>query len=154
MPSKKYIVNLNENEKSMLTEMITKGKHSARKITRARILLLSDKYPEWNDLRIAEALQISVPTIERTRKKCVMNSLEAVFNESRERDYERKLDGKGEAHLIALACSEAPEGKTRWSLQMLADKLISLGVVESISHECVRQTLKKTKLNHGLKSLG
>jgi hypothetical protein len=118
--------------------------------TRARILLkadVSEDGPGWPDEKIAEALDITVQTVERVRKQLVEEGLEAVL---RRRKYiqkvsRKKLDGDGEAHLIALACSEAPEGYTRWSLRLLAGRMVELGYVENISHEAVRRVLKKTR---------
>jgi transposase len=117
--------------------------------TRARILLkadISEGGPGWPDDKIAEALDVTVQTVERVRKQLVEEGLEAVL---RRRKYVQtvslnKIDGDAEAHLIALACSEAPEGYTRWSLRLLADRMVELGYVESISHEAVRRALKKT----------
>jgi transposase len=117
--------------------------------TRARILLKADVGeggPSWPDEKIAEALDVTVQTVERVRKQLVEEGLEAVL---RRRKYKqkvsrKKLDGDAEAHLIALACSEAPTGYTRWSLRLLAERMVELGYIESISHEAVRRALKKT----------
>ena len=146
---KKYIVCLSGEERKSLKSLISSGKGPARMFTRARILLKADVGeggPGWPDEKIAEALDVTVQTIERVRKQLVEEGLEAVL---RRRKYiqkvsRKKLDGDAEAHLIALACSETPEGYTRWSLRLLADRMVELGYVESISHESVRRVLKKT----------
>ena len=146
---KKYIVRLSGEERESLSTMVSSGKGPARMFTRARILLkadISEGGPGWPDDKIAEALDVTVQTIERVRKQLVEEGLEAVL---RRRKYvqkvsRKKIDGDAEAHLIALACSEAPEGYTRWSLRLLADRMVELGYVESISHEAVRRALKKT----------
>lgn len=139
---KKYIVDLTKDEKKKIKEIISSGKHSARKIRRAHILLKADE--GWTDIKIAKALTVDTSTVERTRKQFVEESFEAVINGRKsKRVYKRKLDGKQEAQLIAVACSKAPEGSVRWTLHMLADKMVQLGYVGSISHETVRKTLKK-----------
>ena len=146
---KKYIVCLSKEERESLTNLISKGKGPARMFTRARILLKTDigeGGPGWQDEKISEALDVTVQTIERVRKQLVEEGLEAVL---RRRNYiqkvsRKKVDGDVEAHLIALSCSEAPEGYSRWSLRLLADKMVELGFIESISYEAVRRTLKKT----------
>ena len=146
---KKYIVRLSREERKSLKSLITSGKGPARIFTRARILLKADvgeEGPGWPDEKIAEALDVTVQTIERVRKQLVEEGIEAVL---RRRKYmqkvsRKKLDGDAEAHLIALACSETPEGYSRWSLRLLANRMVELGYVESISHEAVRRVLKKT----------
>jgi hypothetical protein len=146
---KKYLVRLSKEERKLLTSLISSGKGPARMFTRARILLKADigeDGPGWRDEKISEALDVTVQTVERVRKQLVEEGLEAVL---RRRKYiqkvsRKKVDGDVEAHLIALSCSEAPEGYSRWSLRLLADKMVELGYVESISHEAVRRTLKKT----------
>ena len=155
MPAKRYFVNLTQKEKKELQTLISSGKSKARVQTRARILLLCDKHPNWSDKKIAEALLCSVPTVERTRKRCVEESFEdALYDKKRNRIYERKLDAAGEAQLVTLACSNPPEGRSSWTMQLLADELVALNVVDSISDETVRRTLKKTKLNLGVKKVG
>ena len=147
---KKYIVRLSGEERESLSTMVSSGKGPARMFTRARILLkadISEGGPGWPDDKIAEALDVTVQTVERVRKQLVEEGLEAVL---RRRKYvqkvsRKKIDGDAEAHLIALACSEAPEGYTRWSLRLLAGRMVELGYVESISHEAVRRALKKTR---------
>ena len=146
---KKYLVRLSKEECKLLTRLMSSGKGPARMFTRARILLKADigeDGPGWCDEKISEAFDVTVQTVERIRKQLVEEGLEA---ELRRRKYiqkvsRKKVDGDVEAHLIALSCSEAPEGYSRWSLRLLADKLVELGYVESISHEAVRRTLKKT----------
>ncbi len=153
MPAKKYKVTLSAEECQTLKELVSKGKASARKITRARILLLADETEagkSWTDSRISEALGVSTRTVERIRQACVENGLEAALNHKQPYRSRRKcLDGEGEARLVQLACSQPPEGRDRWTLQMLADKLIELEIVETISDETVRTTLKKTNLSLG-----
>ena len=147
MPAKKYIVDLTSEERQKLLELTRKGKQSVRKIRRARILLKADQ--GWKDREIMAALDTSSTTVERTRKRFVEGGLEKALNEDPRPGQRRKLDGRGEAHLIALACSQAPAGHSHWTLRLLADELVELGVVESISHETVRQTLKKTRSSPG-----
>lgn len=153
MPAKKYIVALTSEERQTLKKLISTGKAAAYKINRARILLKADINQDvggWADQVISEALDISVATIERVRKQLVEEGFEAVLNyKQRKRNKPRSLDGKKEAHLIAIACSEAPEGKARWTLRLLSDRMVELGYVEQISHETIRQTLKKTNLSLG-----
>lgn len=145
---KKYIVELSAEERNQLQEIISSGKHSARKIGRARALLKSDE--GWSDSRIAEALDISIPTLERTRKLLVEEGLNPALNGRKsKRVYARKLDGEKEAHLIALACSEPPEGNAKWTLRLLADQMVQLEYIDEVSYETVRQTLKKTNLSLG-----
>jgi DNA-binding transcriptional regulator YhcF (GntR family) len=146
---KKYIVRLTGEERESLKSLVSSGKGPARMFTRARILLKADVGeggPGWPDEKIAEALDVTVQTVERVRKQLVEEGLGAVL---RRRKYiqkvsRKKLDGDAEAHLVALACSEAPEGYTKWSLRLLAGRMVELGYVESISHEAVRRVLKKT----------
>lgn len=146
---KKYIVRLSGEERKSLKTLVSSGKGPARMFTRARVLLKADVGeggPGWPDEKIAEALDVTVQTIERVRKQLVEEGLEAVLSRRKyiQKVSRKKLDGDAEAHLIALACSETPEGYTRWSLRLLADRMVELGYVESISHEAVRRVLKKT----------
>jgi transposase len=145
---KKYIVTLTDEERDQLGQLIRAGKAAARKLTHARILLKADSGgggPGWDDAQIAESLDVGRATVERVRRQFVEEGLEAALVRRRpRRDYERRLDGAGEAHLIALTCSQAPEGRQRWTLQLLADKMVSLGYVDQLSRETVRRTLKKT----------
>jgi len=153
MPAKKYKVTLTDDVRQDLTTLVSKGKAAARKITRARILLLADESeagPSWSDDRIVEALSISRRTVERTREKWVESGLEAALNHKRtSRPQTKRLDGEAEARLVQLACTEAPDGRERWTMQLLADKLIELEIVETVSDETVRTTLKKMNSNPG-----
>jgi len=141
MPAKKYIVELKAEERKALSELTSKGELSARKMKRALILLRADD--GWIDNDIMAAFNTCRSTVERTRKRFVEGGLDKALNEDPRPGQRRKLDEKGQAHLIAMACSEAPGGREHWPLRLLADRLVELGVVESISHEAVRQALKK-----------
>lgn len=151
MPKKKYIVNLTSEEREALDTLISSGIASARKLTRARILLKADE--GWTDRRISEALDVGTATVERVRKRFVeWGGIEAIERRKPRRQYERKIDGDAEARLVALACSAPPKGRTRWTLHLLADKLVTLEEVDinSVSYETVRQVLKKTGLSLGV----
>ena len=141
MPAKKYFVELEPVEREAVLELTKKGELSARKMKRAQILLKADE--GWKDDDIMAALNTSRSTVERTRKRFVEGGLDRALNEDPRPGQRTKLDEKGQAHLIAIACSEAPGGRDHWTLRLLADRLVELGVVESISHEAVRQALKK-----------
>ena len=145
---KRYLVTLTAEEREELTRMTSAGKAAARKLTRARILLLADEAegaPAKSDPEIVDALGCGRATVERVRKQFVEQGLEAVLTRKPTiRTYENRLDGRAEAHLIALACGAPPEGRARWTLRLLADRMVALGYVESVSHETVRLTLKKT----------
>jgi transposase len=141
MPAKKYIVKLESDERTQLLDLTGKGAIGARKMKRAQILLKADE--GWKDKDIIKALNTSRSTVERTRKRFVEGGLDKALNEDPRPGQRTKLDGAAEAQLVALACSDAPGGRDHWPLRLLADKLVELGVVESISHEAVRQTLKK-----------
>lgn len=145
---KRYLVTLTDEERGGLEHLIRAGKGAVRKLTRARILLEADcgaGGPDWDDASIAESLEVGIATIERTRKQFVEEGVEAALTRRRpQREYQRKLDGDAEAHLIALACGEAPPGHARWTLRLLADQMVALEYVDTVSHEAVRQTLKKT----------
>jgi len=142
MARKKYYVNLNEEERQMLKDQTGKGTLKARQFKRAMILLKADQ--GMKDAQIMTEVSVSRPTVERIRKRFVEGGLEKALNEDPRPGQARKLDGRGEAVLIATACSQAPEGHAQWTLRLLAGKLVELEVVDSISHETVRQTLKKT----------
>ncbi len=145
--AKKYVVRLTRGERKMLLRVVKVGKGAARKLMHARVLLKADADgPDWTDVRISDALDVGVRTIESLRKRFVEEGLESALNRKKQLRPSRMptLDGDGEAHLVALACSEAPNGRTRWTLRMLADRLVALEVVDSISYETVRQALKKT----------
>lgn len=138
---KKYIVDLDKRERNRLEDLTTKGKSGAREIRRARILLLADE--GRIDKEIASFLGAAVTTVERVRKRFVEEGLESALSERRRPGAARKLDGRQEAYLMALACSETPEGRGRWSMRMLADRLVELDVVDDISGETVRRALKR-----------
>jgi hypothetical protein len=151
---KRYIVELTEDERGSLKGLISSGTAPARMLNRSRILLKADAGEHsgeeaLSDDAIAGMLETSAATVGRVRTRFWRQGLEAALERSApDRVYERSLDGRAEARLIALACSEAPEGRDRWSLRLLADKAVELGVVESVSHETVRKTLKKTSSSH------
>ena len=149
---KKYPVILNEAQREQLKSLIAAGTAPARKLTHARILLKADQSPEgpsWVDEQVADAVEVSQPTVARVRKQYFEEGLEAALNRRPpNREYHRKLDGEQEARLIALACSEPPEGQVRWSLRLLADKLMELEIVEEVSYQTVRRTLKKIPSSH------
>jgi transposase len=150
---KRYRVTLTEEERAELQTMVSAGMAAARKLVRARILLLADEAdggPAKPDSEIADVLGCGRATVERARTQFVEEGIEATLNpKPTTRTYERRLDGKAEAHLVALVCGAPPEGRARWTLRLLADRMVGLGHVESVSHEAVRQTLKKTNLNRG-----
>jgi transposase len=145
---KKYIVTLTEVERRMLQTMLSRGKAAARKLMHARILLKADAGPDgsdWNDGAIAQALEVGRATVERVRKEFVEEGLEAALERRKpRRQYELRLDGDDEAHLVALACQKPPEGRSRWTLRLLADRMVELEYVEQVSYQTVRRTLKKT----------
>ena len=154
----RYVVRLNGAERQCLIDLVTTGKRAAATLTRARILLKADVGPEgdaWDDESIADAFETCLSTVHRVRQAFVEEGLEEALHRKKPtgRQY-RKLDGAQEARLIAVACGAAPEGQARWTLRLLADKLVELQVVESISPECVRATLKKTTSSRGCKSNG
>ena len=149
MPHKKYLVTLTPEERHWLTGLVSAGKRSALTITRARILLKADQAdggPAWDDAAIAEALDCSARTIERVRQRFVERGLEQALGRKPQGrpSRGRKFDGAAEARLIALACSQPPEGRARWTLKLLAGRLVALEVVDGISYETVRRTLKQT----------
>lgn len=158
MAKKKYIVSLTTEERETLEQLTTTGKATAYRMNHARILLKADTNQEgggWTDEDISQALDISVATIERVRQRLVETNLEtALSRQEQQQRKPRRLDGEQEAHLIALTCGEAPEGQARWSLRLLADRMVELDYVESVSHETVRQTLKKTTLSLGCENAG
>jgi transposase len=149
MPQKKYVVALAAAEREHLTRLVSSGKRSARAVTRARILLLADQDdggPAWDDARIAEALGCGVRTVERVRQRLVERGFEAALahKPQDQPSRPRKLDGRAEAHLVALACSAPPDGKPAWTLKLLAGRLVELELVDGVSAETVRRVLKKT----------
>jgi len=151
--NKKYIVTLTAEERTMLEEMTRSGKAAARKLTHARVLLKADVAaggPGWPDEQIAGALDVSASTVRRLRLLFVEEGLDLALNpRPAQRAYPTKLDGAGEAHLIALTCGAPPEGHARWSTRLLADRFVALGHVEALSHETVRRTLKKASCSPG-----
>lgn len=153
MPAKKYRVTLTNEERQTLTALVNKGKGLAGKLKRARILLMADEAQDgggWKDDDIVQALHTSRRTVERTREKCVEMGVEAAINHTQPRKTRGKvLDGAAEARLVQLACSQPPDGHEQWTLQLLADQLIELEVVESVSYETVRTRLKKMNLSLG-----
>ena len=147
-----YRVVLTEAQRADLRGLVGSGVASARTLTRGRILLKANHGeggPGWSDAAIAGALDVHPSTVSRVRRQFVTEGLTATLARKRpERIYERRLDGRQEAHLIALACATPPDGHAQWSLRLLADEVMRLEVVDTISHETVRQTLKKTISNH------
>nr|QEO73783.1 transposase [uncultured bacterium] len=146
MPKKKYVITLTDAERAQLQQLLRGGKAATRKVTRARILLKAAD--GWADQRIAEALNIGRATVERTRQRFVEENLAALDERPRPGN-KPKLDAKAEARLIAEACSAAPDGQKRWTLQLLADRVVQLQLAESYSYEAVRRVLKKTNSSRG-----
>ena len=150
---KKFPVTLTDCQRDHLQQLIAAGTAPARKLTHARILLKADSSPgapKWTDDAIADAVEVSQPTVARVRRQFVEQGLEAALNRrAPRRAYVRKLDGEQEARLVALACGAPPSGRARWTLQLLADKLVELEIVEAISDQTVRRTLKKTGSSPG-----
>ncbi len=154
MPQKRYLVTLTPEEREQLSGLLSARKRSALTLARARILLKADQAdggPAWPDDRIAEALDCGVRTIERVRQRFVERGLEAALGRKPQDrpSRERKLDGRAEARLIALACSQPPDGRAAWTLQLLADQLVELKIVDSVCDETVRRALKKTRSSRG-----
>lgn len=152
-PTKLYHVTLTTDERAELDRMIRVGRGEAAKLTKARILLAADEAdggPAESDTQIMKGLRVSKNTVCRVRERFVEQGVEAALSRKPSiQVHARKLDGRGEAHLVALACSKPPEGRSRWTLQLLADQMVSLNYIDTISYETVRQMLKKTKLNLG-----
>lgn len=150
---KKYVVTLTAEERRSLRALVSSGKGAARKLTHARILLKADSVagaPNWNDAGISEGLEVGHATVERVRKRFVEEGLEAALVRRKSPPARRrKLDGEAEAHLIALACSEPPAGRTRWTMKLLAGRMVALEYVDTLSDETVRRTLKKTNSSPG-----
>jgi transposase len=152
MPKKHYVVNLTNEERHQISELTRKGTIAARKLARAHILRLADEGK--SDAEIVEALGVGPSTVERTRKKYVEGGLDEALNERPRPGVPRKLSEKGEAYLIALSCSTPPADQVKWTMQLLADRLVEVGVVDEISDETVRRTLKKTCSSRGKSSNG
>jgi transposase len=151
---KKYRVTLTADERRHLATLIAAGRAAAQKLAHARILLKADQAdggPGWTDDRIAEAVEVSTDTVARVRQRFVEDGLDAALSRKPQArpSRERKLDGRAEARLIALACSAPPDGRTRWTLTLLADRLVELHVVDAVGRETVRQTLQKTRSSRG-----
>jgi transposase len=150
--AKRYRVTLDESEREELGRLLSRGKADVRRLKHAQILLKADESdggPGWPDERVAEAVGCGTATVERVRRRFVEEGLELALSPYRtpRREYRTKLDGDQEAKLIATACSAPPEGRSRWTLRLIADRLVELQVVASIAHETVRQALKKTNSN-------
>jgi transposase len=145
--AKRYVIELTEEEQTQLRDLLRRGKASVRMVTRARVLLKADE--GRTDEAIAAALDVGTATVGRIRRRFVEEGLERALRERPRPGQRRRLSGKQEAHLIAVACSTPPEGRARWTLRLLAGKVVELGFVPSISPETVRQVLKKTNSSHG-----
>jgi transposase len=146
----KYIIVLNEEQRQQLEKITSSGIAPARQMKRAQILLKSDVHTNWSYERISEAFTVSAVTIAKVRKSFVEQGLKATLQRKKPaRAYEYALDGEGEAHLIALACSEPPTGRAQWSLRLLQDRFVKLGYVDNISYETIRRVLKKTNSSPG-----
>jgi len=149
----KYFVKLTCEERAHLEKLVSSGSAPARKLRRARILLksdCSDGGPNWTYEAICTAFDVNSLTVTNVRKAFAEGGLENALNRKKpNREYLHRLDGSAEAHLMALACSDAPEGYERWTLRLLQERFVKLEIVESVSHETIRSTLKKRKLNLG-----
>jgi hypothetical protein len=149
----KYVVRLTKEERDELQGIVRRGKVAAAKRRRAQMLLKADAGPDGSgptDEQVAQAIEVSTRAVNRVRKAYVEEGLSAAIErQPRRAQQQRKLDGAAEAYLVAVACSPPPAGQARWTLQLLSDKLVEFEVVESISRECVRQTLKKTRSSRG-----
>jgi len=158
LPKKLYVVELTEEERECLNGLVSKGKAPAYKRRHAQILLKSDAAadaPGWTDQQIVEAFDVSSSTVERVRERFVEEGLEAAINRKKQANRKpRTIDGDAEAYLIALACSKPPEGSLRWTLKMLAGRLVELHLVETVSRETVRRTLKKRRPSPGCSGSG
>ena len=149
----KYSVLLTEAERAWLHTLVSQGHASARRLTHARILLKANQGeagPGWTDAAIAGALAVGLSTVARVRQRFAEAGLDAALDrKTPDREYRRKLDGEQEAHLVALACSTPPTGRKRWTLRLLAERLVALEVVDAVSHETVRQVFKQTSSSRG-----
>lgn len=152
MAGKKYVVDLSSAERETLLTLISQGTPAARKVTRARILLQADR--GLGDTAIAQGLNTSVSTVEQIRQRFVEGGLDNALNERRRPGQKRRLSGEASAYVVATACSRAPDGHQHWTLRLLADKVVELGLVESVSPETIRQVLKKMTSNPGRKPNG
>ena len=149
---KKYIVTLSDEERQQLTESVSKGKNSARIIRRANILLAADD--GLSNEEIASRMKCGLATVSRTKQRYVEKGVEGALSDKQRPGQPEKLNGKAKAHLVALACSEPPDGRSTWTLTLLGDRLVELNIVESISPNCVRSYLKKTNVSLGSTSSG
>jgi DNA-binding transcriptional ArsR family regulator len=151
--NQKYVVKLSKSEREQLEKMLASGTERARALTRARILLKSDGSEagaKWTYAQICEAFDVTQVTVSKVRKAYAEQGLEAAIRRKKpDREYLPRLDGQAEAHLVALACGEPPEGQARWTLRLLQEKMVELEIVESVSHETVRKTLKKMSSSLG-----
>ena len=149
----KYKVTMTGEERARLEAMISAGKGAARRLCHARILLKVDAGPEgsaWDDGKVSEAVEVGRATVERVRKRFVEQGLEAALDRKKpDGEYERRLDVEGEARLIAVACGHAPEGRERWTLQLLAERIVALSYVPALSRDTVWRTLKKMRSSRG-----
>lgn len=153
MPAKRYKVTLSAEERAYLRRLIATGKSAAYKRLRAEILLKADQtqgQPAWTDEQISDAIEVAPSTVERTRKACVLEGMEAALKRKKQsRPSHLKFDGQKEAQLIALRCAPPPQGQSRWTFKLLADQLVELEVFDSISPKCVGERLKKMNLSLG-----
>ena len=146
----KYVVELNNEQRAHLEKISSTGTNPARQIKRAQILLKSDQKTNWSYKRISEAYDVSEMTIAKVRKVFMEQGMEVALQRKKpDREYEHIVDGEAEAHLIAIACSEAPEGRARWTLRLLQSEMIKRNYVDEVSHETIRAALKKTNLSLG-----
>ena len=155
--AKRYYVKLNEEERTNLKELVSKGKTQGYRIKHAQILLKLDEIPEnegWTQTRIGEAYSASLSTVCQVARRFVLEGVKSALGRKEQVNRHRKVDGNVEARMVAIACSKAPEGRERWTLQLIADELVRLGVVESISDTAVLDTLKKTNLSLGRRKNG
>ncbi len=158
MRPRQHHIRLSADERQTLQQVVRVGSAPARRLTHAHILLKADSAeggPNWTDVAIAQAFGVSERTVERVRGRYTREGVDAALGRRpTRRVYQRALDGEQEAHLVALACSPAPQGHARWALRLLAQRLVQLEVAPTISHEAVRQTLKKTRSSPGAKRSG
>ena len=148
--NQKYVVELTEEQRQYLEKITSSGTYASRQNKHAHILLKSDEKAGWSYEQISAAFDVTAVTIAKVRKTLVEHGLEAALQRKKpDREYEHALDGEAEAHLIALACSEPPEGREHWSLRLLQNRFVKLGYIDSVSHETIRRVLKKTRPSHG-----
>ena len=148
----KYAVTLSDDDRTTLRALLRRGTASARRLTRARILLKADA--ELTDVAVAEVVGVGIATVHRVRQRCVEEGLDVALGERRRKGAAPKFTAKQHAHVIALACSTPPAGHARWTLRLLADRVVELGLVERCSYETIRRTLKKTPSNRGKRGAG